>query len=101
MGLAKVSRIWLWITLILLGFSGGIIVGVIVDIDTVYETTVKKVKSRKSSGDIVIDVRTNTDEVKSKKEIRQEKKDHRENSRLKKKSDRKVAKAIKRAAKDN
>ena len=76
--MGKVSKIWLYLALIFLGFSGGILVGVIVDVDTKYEMVVKKIKSKKSSGDLVIDVTSNTDELKTKKEIRLEKKEARQ-----------------------
>lgn len=79
--MGKVQKIWLYLALIFLGFSGGIIVGVIIDVDTVYETTVKKIKQKKSSGDLVVDVETNTQEAKSKKEIRAEKKEARQQKR--------------------
>jgi len=83
----KVSRIWLWLFLITLGFSGGIITGVVVDIDTVYETTVKKIKQKNSSGDLIVDVEVEEVE-KSKKEIREERRNkRREKRKLKKEGD--------------
>ncbi len=88
----KVKRIWLFIALIFIGYSGGIITGVVVDVDQVYNTTVKKIKQKKSNGSIVIDVDTNTGEMKSKQEIRQErreaKKEARKNKRKKKSNER-------------
>lgn len=86
--MGKVQRIWLWLSLVLLGFSGGIVIGVVVDVDTKYETIVKKVKQKKSSGDLVIEVETNTGEAKSKKEIREEKKEARQQKRVVKKETR-------------
>ena len=68
--MAKVSRFWLWVALILLGYSGGIITGVVVDADQVYHTTIKNIKQKRSGGQIIIDT---SDPVKSKKEIRKEK----------------------------
>jgi hypothetical protein len=50
-------------------------------VDTVYETTVKKIKQKKSSGDLVVDVEIDTEAAKSKKEIREEKKEARQQKR--------------------
>lgn len=90
----KVQRIWLYLALIFFGFSGGIVIGVIVDVDTVYETTVKKIKQKRSSGDLVVEVETNTGEVKSKKEIRNEKRDLRKENRKKKKEQRDINREV-------
>ena len=84
----KVSRIWLWGFLVMIGYSGGIITGVVVDVDTVYHTTVKKLKQKNSpDGTIVVDVDTTIEPGKTKKEIRKEKRDTR-------KEDREIKKAI-------
>lgn len=83
--MGKVSRIWLWLFLVFVGYSGGIITGVVVDVDSVYHTTVKKLKQKKSpDGTIVVDVDTAIEPGKSKKEIRKE--------------DRQVKKEIRKAA---
>lgn len=79
--MGKASKLWMYAALIFLGFSGGIIVGVMVDADQIYHTTVKKIKQKKSSGDLVVEVETNTGELKSKKEIRQEKREIRRAAR--------------------
>ena len=79
--MGKVSRIWLWFALVLIGYSGGIITGVVVDVDTKYETVIKNLKQKKSpGGTIVVDVET-TSEQKSRKELRQDKKDKRQGER--------------------
>ena len=84
--MTKVSRIWLWLFLIFVGFSGGIVVGVIVDVDEVYHTTVKKIKQKNSSGEIVIDVEVGDEPEKTKKELREEK-------RKKRRADREINRA--------
>lgn len=84
----KVRKIWFIIALLFIGYSGGIITGVVVDVDTVYHTTVKKLKQKDSpGGSIVIDIEN--PEVKSKKELRQEKRDTRQEDREIKKAIRK------------
>lgn len=85
----KVSKIWMGIALILIGFSGGIIVGVVVDADQVYHTTIERIKQKKSGGSIVIDVDTQTGDLKTKKQIRQEKKEDRQVDREIRKAHRK------------
>ena len=89
MKLPKASRFWLWLSLILIGYSGGIITGVVVDADQVYHTTVKKLKQKDSPGG-TIHVDVDTGEVKSKKEIRQEKREKRQEDRAVKKAQRKL-----------
>jgi len=42
-------------------FSAGLIVGVLIDRDRVYNTTIKRIKHKRGSGDIVLDVKTNPD----------------------------------------
>ena len=72
----KKGKIWMIIALLFIGYSGGIITGVFVDTDQVYNTTIKKIRQNKSpDGTLVIDFDATTGEQKSKKEIRQEKKD--------------------------
>ena len=70
----KVHKIWMFIGLIFIGYSGGIITGVVVDVDSVYHTTVKKLKQKNSrDGTIVVEVDTTIEAEKSKKELRIEK----------------------------
>ncbi len=76
------------IALLFIGYSGGIITGVFVDTDQVYNTTVKKIRQNKSpGGTLVIDVDATTGELKSKKDIRQEKKLERQEAKAQKKID--------------
>ena len=90
MKLPRVSRFWLWFSLVMIGYSGGIVTGVVVDVDQVYHTTVKKLKQKNSpGGEIIVDVDTG-EEVKSKKEIRAEKKEERQRNRAMKKAKRKM-----------
>jgi len=85
----KVSRIWLWLFLVFVGYSGGIVTGVVVDVDTVYETTIKRLKQKNSpGGEIIVDVTTG-EPVKSKKELRQERKEDRQQEKAIKKAARK------------
>ncbi len=79
------KNIWFIIALLSIGFSGGILVGVVVDVDTRYEVIVQKIKQKKSSGNLVLDVTVDTEQPKSKKEIRQAKKEKRKGERKKKK----------------
>lgn len=96
--MTKVSRIWLWLSLILLGYAGGIVTGVVVDADQVYHTTVEKIKQKRSSGSsITIDVESQPD-VKSKKEIRQEKREEKKEARAIRRETRKASKEIGMAA---
>ena len=67
----KARKIYVALFFIFLGFSGGLITGVVVDADQIYNTTVKNIKQKKSSGNLVLDVKTDQP-IKSKKEIRQE-----------------------------
>ena len=84
----KVSRIWLWVALVLFGFAGGIVVGVVVDVDNVYETTIKNIKQRRSPGGIItIDQDTQVQPGKSKKEIRQTKREQKRNDRESRKNE--------------
>ena len=83
MKLPKSSVIWFWLSLILIGYAGGIVTGVAVDVDQVYHTTVKKLKQKNSSGDIVVDVETGDKPQKSKKELRKEKRQKRKDERRK------------------
>ena len=74
------SKIWFWLSLILIGYAGGIVTGVVVDADQVYHTTVKKIRQNRSpDGQIVVDV--TAPETKSKKEIRQDKRADRKENR--------------------
>lgn len=77
----KVKRFWLFLALILIGYSGGIITGVIVDADQVYHTTIKKIRQGRSPGGrIILDVDTDNS-VKSRKELRQERREKRREER--------------------
>jgi len=75
------TNIWFIIALLFIGFSSGILVGVVVDVDEKYEIIVKKIKQKKSSGDLVLDVNVETEKAKSKKEIRKEKRELRKQKR--------------------
>lgn len=86
----KKGKIWMIIALLFIGYSGGIITGVFVDTDQVYNTTIKKIRQNKSpDGTLVIDFDATTGEQKSKKEIRQEKKEEKQADREIKKQKRK------------
>lgn len=87
----KVSRIWLWLFLVFLGYSGGIVTGVVVDVDTVYQTTVKRLKQKNSPGgtiDVVVDV--DNPPPKTRKEIREERREERQAERAIKKAAKKL-----------
>jgi hypothetical protein len=71
------KNIWMIIALLFIGYSGGIVTGVVVDVDNVYHTTVKKIKQKKSDGTIVVDVDTTIEPGKTKKEIRKEEREQR------------------------
>jgi len=87
----KKGKIWMIIALLSIGCSGGIVIGVVVDADQVYHTTIKKIRQKKSpEGSIVVDVEAGTGEVKTNKEIRQEKKDDRQEDRQIRKAQRKL-----------
>lgn len=73
--MSKVSKIWMIIAILFIGYSGGIITGVVIDADQVYHTTIKNIRQKKSQGTIVIDVDTHTGEQKTKKQIRKENKE--------------------------
>jgi len=76
------KNIWFIIALLFIGYSGGIITGVVIDVDSVYHTTVKKLKQKDSpGGSIVIDMDTTIEPSKSKKEIRKAKRDERKDSK--------------------
>ncbi len=78
------------LALLFIGYSGGIITGVFVDTDQVYHTTIKKIRQNKSpDGTLVIDFDSTTGEPKSKKEMRQEKKEERQVDKAIKKQKRK------------
>ena len=79
--MGMVSAVWLYLALILAGFSGGVIVGVMVDVDTVVKATIKKIKQKNSSGEIVVDMNPTPGAEKSKKEIRKEKRENRRAAR--------------------
>ena len=67
------KNIWMIIAILFIGYSAGIVTGVVVDVDTVYHTTVKKLKQKNSpDGTFVVDVDTTIEPEKSKREIRKE-----------------------------
>lgn len=73
------KKIWFVLALLFMGFSAGIITGVVVDVDKVYNTTVKKIR-QKNGRDVLIDIET-VDPEKSKKELRKERrKERKENN---------------------
>ena len=73
------------IIFLLLGFSGGVLVGPWLIKTNVYHTTVKKIKQKKSDGTIVVDVDTTIEPGKTKKELRKEKREGRKEKRLERK----------------
>lgn len=77
------KNIWFIIALLFIGFSLGIITGVVVDVDTKYEVIVKKLKQKKSSGDMVIDLDQLPEETKKdiRKAQKQEKREKRKNKK--------------------
>jgi len=88
----KVSRIWLWLFLVMVGYSGGIVTGVVVDVDSVYHTTIEKLKQKNSpGGEIIVDVDTDIQPEKSKKEVRKE---EREKRREERQRDRAIRKSV-------
>lgn len=67
------KNIWMIIAILFIGYSAGIVTGVVVDVNNVYHITVKKLKQKNSpDGSIVIDVDTTIEPGKSKKELRKE-----------------------------
>ncbi len=92
----KKGKIWLIIAMLFIGYSGGIITGVVVDTDQVYHTTIKKIRQNKSpDGTLVIDFDATTGEQKSKNEMRQEKKE----AKISKRNEKKAARNLKRLEK--
>lgn len=86
----KKGKIWMVLALLFIGYSGGVITGVVVDADQVYHTTIKKIRQNRSpDGTLVIDVDSASGEQKSKKELRKEKKAERQVDREIKKQQRK------------
>ena len=84
------KKISIAIIFLLLGLSGGIVIGVVVDVDTVYQTTIERLKQKNSpGGEIVIDVDTIIEPGKSKKQLRKEKRGARKEEREVKKAIRK------------
>lgn len=63
-------NIWFAIAMILFGFSGGVIVGVVVDRDKVVNQIFKKIRYKKGTGDIVIDVEAPEDQPKKRRRNR-------------------------------
>lgn len=83
------KNIWFIIALLFIGYSGGILTGVAVDVDQKFEVVVKRLKQKNSpGGSIIVDVEN--PEVKSKKELRQEKQDARKVDREIRKAERKL-----------
>ena len=84
----------MFLALILIGYSAGIVTGVVVDVDTVYETTIKRIKQKNSpDGTIVVDVDTG-EQVKTKKEIRKEDREIKKAIREKRRDRKKTVKEI-------
>lgn len=73
---------WMIIALLFIGFSGGIVVGVVVDEDQVYHTTVKRLKQKDSPG-ATITIDQETELPRTRKEQRQIDREHRRAEREK------------------
>jgi len=58
--------IWLYTTVLLVGYAGGIITGVVIDKDTFYKLTIGKIKQKRSGGkiDVVVDQANDDDKAK-------------------------------------
>ena len=82
------AKFYKGLSLFLLGVIVGIIVGVAVDADTVYQTTIKKLK-QKNSPDAEMTVTAPAPPEKSRKDIRMEKKEDRQREREIRKTNRK------------
>ncbi|MFH0756920.1 MAG: hypothetical protein V2B15_06520 [Bacteroidota bacterium] len=78
------KNIWLFIAILFIGFSAGLMTGVAIDKDKVYNTTIKKIRQNRGEGDIVIDVETPS--ALSDKEMRQADREKRREERQKKKN---------------
>ncbi len=90
------------IALLFIGYSGGILTGVVVDADQVYHTTIKKIRQNKSpDGTLVIDFDATTGEQKSKNEMKQEKKEEKKQARIRAKNEKKADKTKKRLEKNS
>jgi len=84
------KNIWVFLTVLLVGYSGGVITGVMVDEDQIYNTTVKKIRQKRSTGDIVIDVDPPAKSSLSKKELREKKKEERKQERKERRKEKKL-----------
>lgn len=73
------KKIWFVLALLFMGFSAGIITGVVVDVDKVYNTTVKKIR-QKNGRDVLIDIEP-VEPEKSKKELRRERRKNRKDDK--------------------
>ncbi len=60
---------WNWMLVALfVGMSGGIVIGVVIDRDTVINQIFKRIRYKKGTGDLVIDGKQNIPEKKTRKE---------------------------------
>jgi hypothetical protein len=82
------KNFYIAIIFLLIGLFGGVIVGVVVDVDQKVEIVVKRFKQKNSPGGSMV-VEIENPEMKSKKELRQEKKETRKGKRDQRKENRK------------
>lgn len=74
------KKIWSYLAVGFLFLALGILIGVWVDTDTVYNTDIKRNKQKGNANELIIDVKP-SDQGKTKKEIRLEKREDRKEER--------------------
>lgn len=50
------TLLWYTVAMLFVGVAGGIVIGVMIDRDKIYNTIIKKIRYKKGTGDVVIDV---------------------------------------------
>lgn len=68
------TLLWYTLAVLFFGVAGGIVIGVVIDRDTVINQIFKKIRYKKGSGDLIIDGEQQIPEKKTWKERRKEKK---------------------------
>lgn len=74
MTLSGEAVVWFALTFLFIGLSGGIVIGVKIDRNTVVNQIFKKIRHKKGTGDLVIEGNQDIPEKKTWKERREEKK---------------------------
>lgn len=68
------TLLWYTLAVLFFGVAGGIVIGVVIDRDTVINQIFKKIRYKKGTGDLIIDGKQQIPEKKTWKERRKEKK---------------------------